>query len=63
MKYNEFKKILKDNGWSFLKQGKGSHTIWQKDRERLVVPNHGSKELSNYFSKLGKKMKEGNNEF
>ena len=63
MKYNELKKILIENGWTFLRQGKGSHTIWRKGIETLIVPNHGSKELSNYFSKLGKKMKEGKNEF
>lgn len=47
MKYNELKKKLKKAGWSFLRQGKGSHEVWQnaETKQRIIVANHGSKEV------------------
>ncbi len=30
MKYNEFIKLAKKNGWELFRQGKGSHQIWIK---------------------------------
>ena len=57
MKYKELKKILKNNGWEFFRQAKGSHEIWIKNDKMLSIPNHGSKELSNYFTKIAKDIK------
>jgi predicted RNA binding protein YcfA (HicA-like mRNA interferase family) len=45
MKYSEFFKLVKRNGWQLLRQGKGSHEIWEKDTKKVVIPNHGSKEM------------------
>jgi len=45
MKCKEFLRLAKKNGWSFYRQGKGSHEIWSKDEKKVVIPNHGSKEL------------------
>ncbi|SDE69639.1 type II toxin-antitoxin system HicA family toxin [Riemerella columbipharyngis] len=57
MKYSEFFKKAKRNGWRLSRQGKGSHEIWIKDGEEVVIPNHGSKEMPSGLSKmLTKKM-------
>lgn len=45
MKYSEFLKKVRKSGWSFLKQGKGSHEVWIKDGKTVSIPNHGSKEM------------------
>jgi len=57
MKSNEFIREIKGKGWSFLRQGKGSHEIYEKDGRQVVVPNHGSKELGKGLEqKLRKEM-------
>lgn len=57
MKYNEFFKLAKRNGWQFSRQGKGSHEIWEKGEKKVVIPNHGSKEMSKGLEKnLTKEM-------
>lgn len=45
MKYNEFLRLAKKNGWRLLRQGKGSHEIWEKQNKKVSIPNHGSKEM------------------
>ncbi len=41
----------------FLRQGKGSHEIYQKDGKQIVIPNHGSKEIGKGLEqKLRKEM-------
>jgi len=44
MKYNEFHRLVKRQGWEAVRQ-KGSHVIYEKDGIRYPVPNHGSKEI------------------
>ena len=55
MKYNEFFKLAKKNGWRLLRQGKGSHQIWEKENKKVVIPNHGSKEMPKGLEKSLKK--------
>lgn len=55
MKYNEFFKLAKRNGWQLLRQGKGSHEIWEKENQTVVIPNHGSKEMPKGLEKSLKK--------
>lgn len=45
MKYNELIRIAKRNGWKFKRQGKGSHEVWTKDGNEIIIPNHGAKEI------------------
>ncbi|MDO5523670.1 MAG: type II toxin-antitoxin system HicA family toxin [Bacteroidia bacterium] len=45
MKYSEFLRQAKKNGWQFERPGKGSHEIWEKDGQRVSIPNHGTKEM------------------
>lgn len=57
MKYSQFLKLAKKNGWSFLRQGKGSHEIWSKNGKPVSIPNHGSKEMPTGLEKsLRKEM-------
>ncbi|MBC2838880.1 type II toxin-antitoxin system HicA family toxin [Robiginitalea sp. SC105] len=57
MKCNEFIRLIKKNGWQFLRQGKGSHEIYTKDGKKVPIPNHGSKELGKGLEmKLKKEM-------
>ncbi|SHG28999.1 Predicted RNA binding protein YcfA, dsRBD-like fold, HicA-like mRNA interferase family [Salegentibacter echinorum] len=57
MKYSKFLKLAKKNGWQLLRQGKGSHEIWFKNNRKVVIPNHGAKEMSKGLEKsLRKEM-------
>lgn len=57
MKYSEFLKLIKKEGWVFMRQGKGSHEIWVKGEKKVVIPNHGSKEIpKGLVQKLKKDM-------
>jgi mRNA interferase HicA len=48
---------IKRKGWIFLRRGKGSHLIFQKNGKQVVVPDHGSKELGKGLEKkLRKEM-------
>jgi len=44
---NDFIKILKENGFVFDRQAKGSHEVWYNPntRRRVIVANHGSKDI------------------
>jgi predicted RNA binding protein YcfA (HicA-like mRNA interferase family) len=33
----EVKKILKENGWKFIRSGKGSHEYWGKGKKSVTV--------------------------
>ncbi len=45
MKYTEFDRSIRRNGWVEIRQ-KGSHVIYQKDGyPNKAVPDHGSKEI------------------
>ena len=47
MNYNEVTKILKSNGWEFVRVGKGSHMIWRSPvGVQRPIPFHGSKSIS-----------------
>lgn len=47
MNYNELTKLMKEAGWRFERNGKGSHKIWSHPERQyqIPVPDHGSKEL------------------
>jgi len=45
MKYSEFFKLARKNGWYYLRQSKGSHEIWTNGKTNVTIPNHGSKEM------------------
>ena len=47
MNYNELTKLLKEAGWQFTRNGKGSHKIWRNPdcQRQIPIPDHGSKEI------------------
>lgn len=47
MKWNELIKKLKNAGWRKLRNGKGSHEIWQNadGTKEIVIAVHGAKEI------------------
>lgn len=50
--YAQLIKILKDNGFSFLRAGKGSHELWSKGSVAVSVPfNCASKYTANAICK------------
>ena len=56
MKSREFIREAMRNG-VFLRQGKGSHEIYEKDGKQVVIPNHGAKEIGKGLEqKLRKEM-------
>ncbi len=45
MKYTEFHRIIRRNGWTVLRQ-EGSHVIYRKEGcPAFPVPYHGAKEI------------------
>lgn len=44
MKSSEFHKLVRKNGWKYLK-AEGSHYIYEKNGKIYPVPYHGAKEL------------------
>ncbi len=44
MKYREFHKWIKSEGWIHIRT-EGSHYIYEKQGRRYVVPYHGAKEI------------------
>jgi len=57
MKSSEFLREIKRKGWVLVRQGKGSHEIYQKNAQQVSVPNHGSKEFGKGIEiKLRKEM-------
>ncbi|WP_153800261.1 type II toxin-antitoxin system HicA family toxin [Foetidibacter luteolus] len=55
MKSSEFHRIIRKNGWRFLK-AEGSHYIYEKNGKTYPVPYHGAKEIGEGLRK--KIMKE-----
>jgi predicted RNA binding protein YcfA (HicA-like mRNA interferase family) len=45
MKYNEFHRFIRQNGWKPVRQKGTSHVIYEKDGRRYPVPDHGAKEF------------------
>lgn len=41
-KYRDVIRVVKDNGWVFLRQGKGSHEIWglRDESQAHSIPHH-----------------------
>ncbi|MBT0552520.1 type II toxin-antitoxin system HicA family toxin [Riemerella anatipestifer] len=56
MKHSEFFREIKKKGWTFLRQGKGSHEIWTNGKIQIAIPNHGSKEISKGLEKALRKQ-------
>ena len=54
MKYDEFHRLVKVNGWRILRQS-GIHIIYVKDGKVYPVPYHGGKELGRGLEKKMKK--------
>lgn len=46
MKYNDLFKLLKQNGWTIIRQS-GSHVVLKHHTkpQQLTVPDHGGKEV------------------
>lgn len=50
--YNQVIAMLKQHGYSFLRQGKGSHEIWSNGlRNQVVSKNMPSREMANVIMK------------
>lgn len=47
MKASDFEKFIKVNGWTFEREGKGSHRIYKNPnfKDPISVPFHGKKDL------------------
>ena len=45
MKYSEFHRLIRKNGWEHIRT-KGSHYIYEKEKVTYPVPFHGSKEMN-----------------
>lgn len=56
MKSIEFIREVKRKGWKFLRQGKGSHEVYEKFGKQVVIPNHGSKEMKKGLEKSLRKQ-------
>ncbi len=57
MKSSEFHRLVKRNGWIFIK-AEGSHYIYEKSGQKYPVPFHGAKELGKGLeNKMKKEMK------
>ncbi|MCR5380769.1 MAG: type II toxin-antitoxin system HicA family toxin [Lentisphaeria bacterium] len=58
MNYNELTKLLKQAGWRFYRNGKGSHKIWihPEMQYQIPIPDHGSKEIKPVLVKTIKKQ-------
>lgn len=41
-KYRDVVKVLRKNGWTIIRQGKGSHVIWGRGTQRVSITHHGS---------------------
>jgi mRNA interferase HicA len=44
MKSSEFHRMIRKNGWRFVK-AEGSHYIYEKEGRSYPVPFHGAKEI------------------
>jgi predicted RNA binding protein YcfA (HicA-like mRNA interferase family) len=44
--YRKIAQKLKKQGYEILRQGKGSHVVFGKGKNRIIVPNHGGQDIS-----------------
>lgn len=51
MKYDEFHRLVRANGWTKLRQMGTSHIIYKKGSVTYPVPYHGSKEVGSGLEK------------
>ena len=53
MKWNELTRKLKKDGWSYERDGKGSHEIWSHPTKpgKITVSMHGAKEVGTGLAK------------
>ena len=58
MNYNELTKLMKQAGWYFERNGKGSHKIWRHAERngKIPVPDHGAREIKPALVKAIKKQ-------
>lgn len=57
MKYSEFHRLIKKQGWRELYQDGTSHIIYEKDGVKVPVPFHGAKEIGKgLVQKIKKQM-------
>ncbi len=57
MKYNELLRLARKQGWMLKRQAKGSHAIYEKNGIKVVIPQHGAKEMPKGLElKLRKKL-------
>lgn len=54
MKNSAFHRLVKKNGWRYIK-AEGSHYIYEKNGRTYPVPFHGAKELGKGLEKKMKK--------
>lgn len=54
MKSSEFHKLIKTNGWVYVRS-KGSHYIYEKDGRTYPAAFHGSKEVGKGIEKKMRK--------
>lgn len=53
--YAQLTQLLKQAGFYFIRQGKGSHEIWGKDAIKFTIPsNCKSRQLANEILKQAK---------
>ncbi len=58
MKFDEFHKLIRANGWVKIRQLGTSHIIYQKGKRTYPVPYHKGKELGKGLeAKIRKEMK------
>ena len=56
MKYDEFHKMVEENGWEYLRKA-GSHVLYRKNGKTYPVPYHRGKELGKGLeNKMKKEM-------
>jgi len=55
MKYSEFIRMARRAGWAMVSK-KGSHEKYEKNGIRVIVPNHGAKELNKGLEKALRKQ-------
>ena len=45
MNNKEMVALAKDNGWKYMRRGKGSHELWCKKDKIVVIPFHPSRDI------------------
>lgn len=50
--YKELVKLLKKHGAHLVRQGKGSHEVWQLNQNKTIVPKHKELKKRTYLEIL-----------